>query len=162
MRPCCTLAILLTLAAPAPAASIRGHVTVQPLPPAGAHFRPYAGRASSLAAAERPPRGLVTDAVIYVESLAAGAAGNTPGPRPRLARKPGQVNVFCDIHSDMAAFILVVPSARWTRPQSGGDFELGDLPDGRYRLRAWHPDFAAVTLDVQVPDSGDVTQDVSF
>ena len=97
MRPCCTLAILLTLAAPAPAASIRGHVTVQPLPPAGAHFRPYAARASSLPGPERPPRGLVTDAVIYLESLAAGAAGD-----------------------------------------------------------------AAVTLDVQVPESGDVTQDVSF
>ena len=76
--------------------------------------------------------------------------------------RPGLVNVFCDIHSDMAAFILVVPDRHWTRPAADGTFALPDLPAGRCRLRAWHPDFPARVYEVDVPASGDVTLDVSL
>jgi plastocyanin len=76
--------------------------------------------------------------------------------------KPGQVNVFCDIHSDMAGFILVVPNPHWARPAADGRYELPDLPAGRCRLRAWHPDFPARVFEVDVPASGDVTLDVSL
>jgi plastocyanin len=76
--------------------------------------------------------------------------------------RPGQVNVFCDIHSDMAGFVLVVPNRHWARPAADGSFELAGLPPGRYRVRAWHPDFPQRALQVDVPDSGDVSLDVSF
>ncbi len=76
--------------------------------------------------------------------------------------KPGVVNVFCDIHADMAAFIVVVPTLAWTRPGENGAYALPGLPAGRYRLHWWHPDFPAGQSDIVVPASGDVTLDVSF
>jgi len=76
--------------------------------------------------------------------------------------KPGLVNVFCDIHSDMAAFILVVPNRHFTRPAADGSFDVSELPPGRYHVRAWHPDFTPRDLEIVVPASGDVTLDVSF
>jgi len=219
-----TLALLLALAGPvlcigtpARAVALRGHVTVPPAPVADATFKPYAGRASSLPVPERPPRGLVTDTVIYVDSSATESPGPPQAPHPKLAqkgqafdprvvvvpvggtvdfpnldpiyhnvfsvspprrfdlgkyprgqsrsitfRKTGQVNVFCDIHSNMAAFILVVPDRHWTRPAADGSYALPDLPAGRCRLRAWHPDFPARVFEVDVPASGDVTLDVSL
>jgi hypothetical protein len=213
-----TLAVVLLLAVPAHAAGIRGRVTVPPAPPAEVHFKPYAGRASSLAAPERPQRGLVTDAVLFVDSLAREPQPPVPPPEhPKLAQrgqafeprvvvvpvggtvdfpnldpiyhnvfsvspprrfdlgkyprgqsrsikfsKAGQVNVFCDIHSDMAGFIMVVPNTHWVRPAADGGFELAGLPPGRCRMRAWHPDFPARDFEVDVPASGTVTLDVSF
>src|SRR5689334_19244814 len=71
VRSLLTLALLLTLVVPARAAALRGRVTVPPAPAADATFRPYAGRASSLPCPEHPPRGLVTDTVIFVDSSAA-------------------------------------------------------------------------------------------
>jgi len=217
MRPSLTLALLLTFAATSHAGELRGRVTVPPAPAVDVHFKPYAGRASSLPAPERPARGLVTDAVIYVESPMSGASAPTPADHPRLAQrgqafeprvvvvpvggvvdfpnldpiyhnvfsvspprrfdlgkyprgqsrsiqfsKAGQVNVFCDIHSDMAGFVLVVPNAHWARPAADGGFALTGLSPGRCRVRAWHPDFPAREFDVDVPPSGDVTLDVGF
>ena len=215
LAPAIVLAVLV--ATPAAAGSIRGSVKVPPPPAQDARFRPYAGRASSLPAPARSPRGLVTDAVIYVESLPAGATPPTHGATPQLAQrdqafeprvvvvasggkvdfpnfdliyhnvfsvspakrfdlgkyprgqsrsvtfsKPGLVNVFCDIHAEMAAFILVVPNAGWVRSTAAGRFELSGLPEGHYKLHWWHPDFAAGVADVDVPASGDTAFDVSF
>jgi len=76
--------------------------------------------------------------------------------------KPGLVNVFCDIHSDMAAFVLVLPHHGFARPSPTGAFALPDLPAGSYVLRAWHPDLGEKTMTVEIPRSGDVTANVSF
>ena len=217
MRLVTALLLAVLVASPAAAGSIRGSAKVPPAPTPDTRFRPYAGRASSLPAPARSPRGLVTDAVIYVQALPAGATPPSRGPTPQLAQrdqsfeprvvvvatggtvdfpnfdpiyhnvfsvspvkrfdlgkyprgqsrsvtfsKPGLVNVFCDIHADMAAFILVVPNLAWVRPAADGHFELSGLPEGRYKLHWWHPDFAGGVADVLVPASGDATFDVSF
>jgi len=217
MRILLTLAMLCAVVTSAHAGSIRGHVAVPSAPPAEARFKPYAGRASSLASPERPQRGLVTDAVLYIDTLVTEPSHALPLEHPKLAQKgqafeprvvvvqaggtvdfpnldpiyhnvfsvsptrrfdlgkyprgqsrsitfhkPGLVNVFCDIHSDMAAFILVVPNRHFTHPAADGGFELSGLPPGRYHVRAWHPDFPARDLEVVVPASGDATQDVGF
>lgn len=65
--------------------------------------------------------------------------------------KPGLVQIYCDIHSDMAAFVLVVPHHAFGRPDGEGRFALPDLPDGPYRLRVWHPDFGEIVRDVTLP-----------
>src|SRR5262245_47792562 len=88
MRRSITLALLLVLVAPAAdAAAVRGRVTVPPAPPADARFKPYPGRASSLAVPERPQRGLVTDAVVYVDSMASEPDAPRPTERPKLAQR---------------------------------------------------------------------------
>ena len=84
--------------------------------------------------------------------------GKYPKGQSRRLRfdKPGLVNVFCDIHSDMAAYVFVVPHHVFTRPNDAGRFALPPLPAGSYVLRAWHPDRGEVTQSVQVPADGDV------
>ena len=77
-------------------------------------------------------------------------------------KKPGLVNVYCDIHSNMEGFILVVPNRALARPDATGRYALPDLPPGRYTLLAWHPDLAPVRREVTVPDTGDVAVDLSL
>lgn len=76
--------------------------------------------------------------------------------------KPGLVQVYCDIHADMAAYILVLPNHAFTRPDEAGSFTLTDLPPGHYRLKAWHPDHDALERRVEVPEHDDVRLELSF
>jgi plastocyanin len=76
--------------------------------------------------------------------------------------KPGLVKVYCDIHSNMEAFIYVLPHHAFTRPTAAGEFTLPDLPPGRYQVHAWHPDLGEVEAPADVPMSGDVMVDLSF
>ena len=76
--------------------------------------------------------------------------------------KAGVVNVYCDIHSDMAGFILVVPNHAFVQPDADGRYALPSLPPGTYTVVAWHPDFKTVRRTVQIPETGDVTVDLSF
>ena len=66
--------------------------------------------------------------------------------------KPGLVNVYCKLHPDMAAYILVVPNRAFARPDSSGRFELPTLPTGRYAVNVWHPDFPSIRREVTVTD----------
>jgi len=64
--------------------------------------------------------------------------------------KAGVVNVYCDIHSDMAAFVLVAPNRAYAQPAADGVFALPDVPEGRYKLHVWHPDFGAFEREVDL------------
>ena len=77
-------------------------------------------------------------------------------------KKPGLVQVFCDIHPSMACFILVLPNRAFTRPEDDGTFALPKLPAGTYTVKAWHPDFGEQARTVKVPASGDVALDLEL
>jgi plastocyanin len=66
--------------------------------------------------------------------------------------KPGLVNVYCHLHPGMAAYILVVPNRAFARPDASGRFVLPALPDGRYFVNVWHPDFPAIRRTITVTD----------
>jgi plastocyanin len=76
--------------------------------------------------------------------------------------KPGLVNVYCDIHSDMAAYILVLPHHVFARPSAAGRFTLPSLPPGSYTLVVWHPDLGEIRRDIQVPSQGDAVVDLRY
>src|SRR5215831_15090682 len=44
--------------------------------------------------------------------------------------KPGLVNVYCEIHTNMAAYVLVLPHHAFAQPGADGAFALPDLPPG--------------------------------
>jgi len=90
-----------------------------------------------------------------------GRYGKGKSKRVRFPES-GLVNVYCDIHSNMEGFILVTPNRALARPDAAGRYELPDLPPGRYRLLAWHPDLPPVRQEVTVPAEGDVAADVTF
>jgi plastocyanin len=66
--------------------------------------------------------------------------GYYPIGQTRMVRfdRPGVVQVYCHLHADMSAAILVLDTDRWTRPNDGGSFSLQDVPPGNYELVAWH------------------------
>jgi len=76
--------------------------------------------------------------------------------------RAGLVKVFCDIHAEMEAFVLVVPNHAFAQPGSDGSFELPDLPPGGYQLRAWHPDLSEIVRTIQIPARGDARVELSF
>jgi plastocyanin len=90
--------------------------------------------------------------------------GKYPRGESRTVRFPkaGLVNVYCDIHSDMAGFILVTPTRALTRPRADGSWQLPDLPPGHYTLHWWHPDFGAGQKDVALGAEADLTVDLGY
>ncbi len=56
----------------------------------------------------------------------------------------GVVPVYCDIHSNMRAHVLVMPNPYFQLlPETGGHYSLKGLPAGTYTLTAWHPTLKA-------------------
>jgi plastocyanin len=54
---------------------------------------------------------------------------------------PGAVVVYCMLHDWMRSYIYVVDTPWFAKSDESGIVSLTDLPEGSYRLAAWHPDF---------------------
>jgi len=52
--------------------------------------------------------------------------------------RPGVVQVYCHIHPDMSAAIVVLSTGFWTRPAPDGGYSLSGFPPGTYDLVVWH------------------------
>ncbi|TMQ71030.1 MAG: methylamine utilization protein [Candidatus Eisenbacteria bacterium] len=75
---------------------------------------------------------------------------------------PGVVNLFCEIHPWMSAYVIVLPNRFYARPDRAGVFQLPKLPPGRYRLHFWHPTHGEQRREVEVPSRGDGVVAVSL
>lgn len=52
--------------------------------------------------------------------------------------KPGIVQVYCHLHSNMSAAVVVTPGGHFAKPGPDGRFQLDGLAAGEYRLVVWH------------------------
>ena len=66
--------------------------------------------------------------------------GYYPAGQTRLVtfNESGVVQVYCHLHPNMYAAIVVVPNQWYARPAEDGTFSLGDIPPGKYDVVAWH------------------------
>ena len=64
--------------------------------------------------------------------------------------KTGTVQVFCDIHSHMSAFVLVLANPMFVQPNADGTFSLNDVPPGKYTIQAWHERLSGAPQSVTV------------
>jgi plastocyanin len=71
--------------------------------------------------------------------------------------KPGVVNVYCNMHPNMAAYILVTPSAFVVHAGKDGFYRMPNVPSGKHKLVAWAPNSQPVLSDVEVTDDAVVT-----
>jgi plastocyanin len=77
-------------------------------------------------------------------------------------KHPGLVRVYCNIHPQMSAVVLVVDGGYHTRAAADGTFSIADVPAGQYSLRAWHERGGEAALDVTVPKTGDVAANLAL
>jgi plastocyanin len=68
--------------------------------------------------------------------------------------EPGSVDVYCNIHPQMQASVLVVPNRHFAKVKPDGTFEIPGVPTGRRKVVAWAPG-SRVTADwVEVAAGG--------
>jgi plastocyanin len=61
-------------------------------------------------------------------------AGSTRGVR---FDRPGVCYIFCNIHAEMSAVVVVVNTPYFAVSNRSGEFEIPEVPAGRYRLNVW-------------------------
>lgn len=58
--------------------------------------------------------------------------------RSHVFDRPGVVKVFCHLHAQMSALVVVLEHPWFTIPSDDGTFALPPAPPGEYTLVAWH------------------------
>jgi plastocyanin len=62
-----------------------------------------------------------------------------PGSSQKVQfRREGIVRVFCNIHSNMSAVIVVLDTPHYAMSKADGSFRIEGVPRGDYTLRVWH------------------------
>jgi plastocyanin len=90
--------------------------------------------------------------------------GNYPMGSTRVVffTRPGVVAVYCHLHPNMAATIVVAPSRWAVRASENGDFRLPNVPPGAYTVIAWHKAAGAFRKPVQVTAGRDTEVDFTL
>jgi len=76
--------------------------------------------------------------------------------------KPGIAQVYCHLHPNMTAGIVVVPSAWYGQPESDGNLVFSEVPTGDYRIVAWHRSAGFLGTRIHVPENGSVDIELSL
>lgn len=73
----------------------------------------------------------------------------------------GIVPVFCHLHSNMSAIILVLDNPYFAVPGPEGNYQIRNIPAGSYTLVAWHERSEPVEQGVEVVSGQDVGIDLT-
>lgn len=66
---------------------------------------------------------------------------------------PGLVRIYCNIHPQMSAFVLVMDNPFFAWAAADGGFVIENVPPGNYTLKAWHEEGEAAQ-PISVTESG--------
>ena len=80
--------------------------------------------------------------------------------RPFTFDTPGLVPLFCNVHPEMEAYLVVTPTPYFAETDDNGNYKINDVPDGSYNLVVWHEGAKGQTKSVTV--SGDTAQDFTM
>jgi plastocyanin len=69
---------------------------------------------------------------------------------------PGIVRVFCNIHPQMSAIIVVRDNPYFAKANADGSFVIEGVPAGKYAFKAWHERGGEGSLEISVPVEGQV------
>jgi plastocyanin len=70
--------------------------------------------------------------------------------RERTFMHAGVIKVYCHIHSEMAATIMVFDHRLYATPSATGVFAIDSVPVGTYQLSAWHERIGETTKPIKV------------
>lgn len=80
-----------------------------------------------------------------------------PKSRSHTFQHPGIVRVYCNIHPQMSALVVVRDNPFWAQARKDGQFSIAGLPAGTWVVRAWHARAGETTSQVTVPATGAVS-----
>jgi plastocyanin len=58
--------------------------------------------------------------------------------RPFKFSDPGVVTLLCNVHPEMAGYIIVSPTPYFAETDADGAYTIANVPDGQYTVNAWH------------------------
>lgn len=73
--------------------------------------------------------------------------------------KPGTVELWCDDHKRMQAWIMVLDTPFFAVTDEKGHFIIQNLPSGRYALEVWHEVLGTQTQEIEVKEGEDIKVD---
>ncbi len=65
----------------------------------------------------------------------------------------GVVPLLCNVHPEMAGYIVVTPTPYFAETESDGSYKIANVPDGDYKVTAWNEGAKQQTKDVKVAGS---------
>jgi hypothetical protein len=72
----------------------------------------------------------------------------------------GLVRIYCNIHSEMAAFVMVLDGSAFAVTDGGGRYRIAGVPDGRREVRVWHEKAGETSATVDVAGGRPATLDL--
>ncbi len=72
-------------------------------------------------------------------------------------KKDCVATLLCKVHPEMEAFVVAVPTPYFAVTKPDGIYRIGDVPDGSYTLKVWHPKLKGTQKTVAV--AGTTTAD---
>jgi len=92
--------------------------------------------------------------------------GHNLGTWPKGEKKsfkfdaPGAVPILCNVHPEMSAYLVVVPTPYFATSDQAGNYKIENVPDGSYSVIAWHEGAKNQSKPVSV--SGDTKADFTL
>jgi hypothetical protein len=68
----------------------------------------------------------------------------------------------CDVHSWMTAYIGIVNHPYFAVSNTGGTFEIDNVPAGTHTIKAWHERYGPLTETVRVRAGATTTADFAY
>ena len=72
----------------------------------------------------------------------------------------GVVPLLCNVHPEMSAYIVVVPTPFFAVTDADGSYKIAGVPDGQYTVSAWHEGMKVQSKPVKV--AGDTAADFAL
>ena len=73
---------------------------------------------------------------------------------------PGAVPLLCNVHPEMAGYIVVSPTPYFATTDKSGEYKIENVPDGSYTVTAWHEGAKGQSKPVAV--AGDTKADFTL
>jgi plastocyanin len=73
--------------------------------------------------------------------------------------KAGIVEIYCHLHPNMAATVVVTPNRWYAQSDRSGEYRIPDVPPGRYTIVAWHRSAGFFRKSIVVEAGQDSTAD---
>ncbi len=84
----------------------------------------------------------------------------TGDKRPFKFDQPGVAALLCNVHPEMAGYVVVVPTPYHAISDKSGNYKIENVPDGQYNVVGWHEGAKSQSKPVAV--AGDTKTDFTL